>query len=185
MAEKVGYMTCIVGIETKDGVIMGGDSGSSNGYDYTATRLKKVFRRGLFLIGYTSSFRMGQILQYRLEVKKKPKDQDDLEYLATIFIDAVRKCLKDGGYKKTENEVEEGGTFLVGYNGKLYYVGSDFQVNSTRNGFDSVGCGKDFAKGALFASVGLPPKKRVKQALKAAGHFSTGVCGPYHIIEMK
>lgn len=37
-------MTCIVGIETKNGVIIGGDSASSGGYDITSTRLKKVFK---------------------------------------------------------------------------------------------------------------------------------------------
>lgn len=176
-------MTCIVGLETKNGVIMGGDSGSSNGYDYSATRLKKVFKRGKFLIGYTTSFRMGQILQYSLKVEKQKKNQDDLEYLATTFIDAVRKCLKDGGYKKTENDVEEGGTFLVGYKDKIYCVDSDFQVNSSRDGFDAIGCGESFAKGVMFVNSGLSSKKRIKQALKAAAHFSNGVCGPFHIIE--
>ena len=178
-------MTCIIGLETPDGVIMGGDSGSSNGYDHSATRLKKVFRRGSFLIGYTTSFRMGQILQYNLDVARQTKKQDDLEYLATSFIDAVRDCLKAGGFKKVENEQESGGTFLVGYKGKVYQVNADFQVNSSRDGFSAVGCGEDFAKGAMFCNDTLSPRKRIKKALKAAEHFSNGVYGPYHIIEMK
>jgi len=174
-------LTCIIGLETDNGVIIGGDSGSSDGYDIHVTRLKKVFKQGKFLIGYTSSFRMGQILQYRLEVDPQKKDQNDLEYLATTFIDAVRKCLKEGGYKKVEHEQESGGTFLVGYKKRLYTVDSDFQVNSNSDGFWAIGSGKDFALGCMLMNKSLSPKKRIKQALKAAGHFSSSVCGPYHV----
>lgn len=174
-------MTCIVGLETKSGVLIGGDSAAANGWEIDTTRLKKVFRNGKFLIGYTTSFRMGQLLQYKLSVKPQKKKQSDLEYLATTFIDAVRKCLKDGGFKKVENEQEKGGQFLVGYKGILYIVDSDFQVNSSIDGFMAVGCGSDFALGSLWDTRNLSPKKRVRQALKAAGHFSNGVCGPYYI----
>lgn len=178
-------MTCIVGIETKNSVIIGGDSASSGGYDITSTRLKKVFTRSLFLIGYTGSFRMGQILQYQLYVKEQTKKQTNLEYLSTTFIDAVRNCLTKGGYKKIENEVEEGGTFLVGYKNKLYLIDSDFQVNSSKDGFWACGCAASYALGNLYSTKELSPKQRIKQALKAATHFSSYVCKPYHIKEVK
>lgn len=107
-------MTCIVGLETEAGVIMGGDSASTGDWEIEKTRLKKVFNRGQFLIGYSTSFRMGQILQYKLEVKEQTNEQFDLEYLSTTFIDAVRACLKAGGFRKTEDEQEEGGEWGVG-----------------------------------------------------------------------
>ena len=146
-------MTCIVGLETNKGVMIGADSASVGGLDIEATRLKKVFRRGEFIIGYTTSFRMGQLLQYKLSVEKQKKKQKDLEYLATTFIDAVRECLKVGGFRKVENEQEEGGNFLVGYKDKLYTVWGDFQVNSSTNGFNVVGCGYAYALGNLRREV--------------------------------
>jgi ATP-dependent protease HslVU (ClpYQ) peptidase subunit len=175
-------LTCIIGLETTGGVIIGGDSASSSALEIEKTRVKKVFRRGRFLIGYTTSFRMGQILQYQLEVTKQVDEQSDLEYLSTTFIDAVRKCLKVGGFRKTENEQEEGGEFLVGYKDKLYTVYSDFQVNTNADGFAAIGCGASYALGNMWGSSNKRPEKRIKQALKTAGHFSNRVCGPYHVV---
>lgn len=173
-------MTCIVGLEIKNNVIIGCDSAAANGWNIYASRLRKVFRVGNFLIGYTTSFRMGQLLQYKLVVTEQQSSQDDLEYLATTFIDAVRECMKGGGFRTVENEQEAGGQFLVGYKNKLYEVASDFQVNSSASGYMAIGCGADFALGSLFSNEHLPHDKRIEQALKAADNFSNGVCGPYH-----
>lgn len=57
-------MTCIVGVTHKGRVYMGGDSAGVSGLDLTVRKDQKVFRNGEFAIGFTSSFRMGQILQY-------------------------------------------------------------------------------------------------------------------------
>lgn len=175
-------MTCIVGLETENGVIIGGDSAATSDWDIHETRLRKVFKRGEFLIGYSSSFRMGQLLQYKLSVEQQQEGQTDLEYLATTFIDAVRKCLNENGFTKIESGQEEAGQFLIGYRGRLYIVESDFHVNSNTDGFMAIGCGANFALGSLWANKDLPPKERVKQALETAGHFSNGVCGPYHTV---
>ncbi len=175
-------MTCIVGLEIDDGVIIGGDSASASGWDMNVSRLEKVFRRGEFLIGYTSSFRMGQLLQYRLSVEPQQDGQSDLSYLATDFVDAVRGCLKDGGFRVVQNEQESGGQFLVGYKGQLYMIASDFQVNSSVDGYTAIGCGANFALGSMFANKALPPEERVRHALAAAGHFSNGVCPPYNLL---
>lgn len=175
-------MTCIVGLETKEGILMGGDSASSDGWNMDITRLKKVFVQGRFLVGYTTSFRMGQLLQYRLTVDNQKNEQSDLEYLATTFIDAVRECLKDGGFKKVESEQEEGGQFLVGYKKKLYFVDMDFQVNSSVDGFMAAGSGATYALGNMRGSKGLDSERRVKQALETAAHFSNSVRKPFYTI---
>lgn len=174
-------MTCIVGLETKKGVIIGCDSSSVAGSQINRTRLKKVFRRGEFLIGYTDSFRMGQLLQYSLVVdQQKTGYEDDLEYLSSTFIDAVRECLKQGGFRRVESEQEEGGTFLVGYRKTLYIIYSDFQVNTHVDGYTAIGSGSQLALGNMHGSKRLSPIKRIKKALGAAAHFSD-VCPPYLI----
>lgn len=174
-------MTCIVGLETKDGVIIGGDSAAASGWDIYSTRLSKVFKLGDFLIGYTTSFRMGQLLQYRLSVEPKSEGQADMEYMATAFVDAVRICLKEGGFTKVENQQEEGGQLLIGYNGRLYEMASDFHINSSENGYNAIGCGADYALGSLYTTHDWPnPDARATYALEVAGHFSSGVRAPYY-----
>jgi len=183
-------MTCVVGLETEHGVFIGADSASSNGYTSFSSRVEKVFlkncgARGEFLIGFTTSFRMGQLLRYKLRVDKHPDDMPDMEYLATIFIDAVRACLKDGGFTEIDKERESGGRFLVGYRGKIYMVDYDFQVNSNACGFYAIGSGAQFALGSLYSTNGLSPRNRIKIALRAASMFTDSVKPPYHIKELK
>lgn len=181
-------MTCIVGIESNGTVIIGGDSAGTSGFDVMMRSDPKVFHNGPFLIGYTSSFRMGQLLRFRLSVPEQHADVDDFEFMATEFIDAVRHCFGEYGYRKAENEVQEGGTFLVGYRGKLYQVEGDFQVGIPLVGFAAVGCGESYALGSMatsaFALDNLTPRERVELALDTAVQFSAGVRGPFVIEEL-
>ncbi len=60
-------MTCIVGV-VKDGVVyIGGDSAGVSGLRLIKRKDSKVFKRKGFIIGYTSSFRMGQLLRFKLD----------------------------------------------------------------------------------------------------------------------
>lgn len=175
-------VTCIVGVVENGAVFIGGDSAAVSGYDLTIRADAKVFRNGPFLIGYTSSFRMGQLLRFRFEPPAHhPPEQDAFEFMATTFVDAVRTCLSDGGYAKKTNEQEEGGCFLVGYRSALYYVGADYQVGIPTNGYESVGCADSIARGALYATEGKSAEERITIALKAAEHFNAGVRGPFVI----
>lgn len=174
-------MTCIVGLTDGGSVYIGGDSAGVNGLDLMVRTDRKVFRNGPFVFGFTSSFRMGQLLQYSFKPPHHEEGVETEQYLAATFIDAVRQCLKDGGYASKENETESGGTFLIGYRGGLYFVGDDYQIGMTACGFNAVGCGESFAKGSLFSSQGMEPMARVKLALRAAEEFSAGVRGPFHV----
>lgn len=174
-------MTCIVGLIEGDTVWMGGDSAGVAGYSLSVRADAKVFRNGPMLFGFTSSFRMGQLLRYAFTVPDHDPRTDIDKYMATTFINAVRQCLKDHGFASRTNEVEEGGQFLVGYKGRLFYIGGDYQVGEAVDGFDAVGCGHDLAKGALFATAHLRGRERALLALQAAERHSAGVRGPFHI----
>jgi ATP-dependent protease HslVU (ClpYQ) peptidase subunit len=145
----------------------------------------KVFRRGRFLIGYTTSFRMGQLLEHYLVVPPQHSDESDSHYMVTKFVEAVRKLLKEKGFTKIEANSEKGGQFLVGYNGTLYSIQSDFQVGQTSEGLDAVGSGAEFALGAMKALSKLSPSRRVKRALEISAHFNMGVCGPFYVRSMR
>ncbi len=90
-------MTCIVGWLEGDDVYIGGDSAGVNGYYGKRIRAdEKVFtKNGTMIFGFTSSFRMGQILRYSLTIPEQTKKQGDYDYMCTTFLDALLKVLEE------------------------------------------------------------------------------------------
>jgi ATP-dependent protease HslVU (ClpYQ) peptidase subunit len=179
-------MTCIVGvIDRKEGrVYMGADSaGVDCGTLQIVSRKDvKVFRVGEFVIGCTTSFRMIQLLRYSLKLPKVGSSTDIYRYMCTDFINAVRSCFKEGGFLEKEKEREGGGTFLVGYQSRLFQIMDDYQVQETLEDFDACGCGARYAMGALMATgEEWTAQDRIKRALQVAEHFSAGVRPPFII----
>ena len=172
-------MTCVVGVVQKGRVYIGVDSAAVQGWTRRASQVSKVFRRGPFLIGYTTSFRMGQLLEHHLNVPAQTDKVSDMTFMVTQFIEAVRVLLKEKGFTKIESNTEKGGQFLVGYRGQLYTIESDFQVGHQVEQFDAIGSGAEFALGAVKALEGKKPQVRVRRALEIAAHLNMGVCGPF------
>lgn len=177
-------MTAIAAITDGTTIWIGGDSAGVSGYDLTIRADEKVFASGPYVLGFSTSFRMGQILRYRLEPPEPPEDGDLMRFMCRDFTDAVRECLKAGGWARKENEREEGGVFVVGVRGRLFEVWSDYQVCARADSYAATGCGEPYILGALHATEGLgwEPEKRILTALEAAERFSTGVAGPFRII---
>lgn len=175
-------MTCIIGIIERGAILMGADSAGVGGYSLTIRADQKVFINGPFVMGFTTSFRMGQLLRYKFNPPPHPPGMDDHEFMVKHFVEAVRTCLKDGGFAEKKNEQESGGTFLVGYHGRLFRIESDYQVAESVHGYESCGCGDDIAKGALHVTPRLTAKRRILAALHAAEQFSAGVRGPFSVL---
>jgi ATP-dependent protease HslVU (ClpYQ) peptidase subunit len=175
-------MTCIVGVIDKKNkkVVIGADSAGVCNLDITHRKDVKVFKVGDFVIGCTSSFRMIQLLRFSFTPPTYHPDVDLYEYMCTSFINAIRKCFREGGFTEIESSVERGGVFLVGYKDRLFEIEGDFQVGESYEDFSSVGCGGKYALGALSAiGESLSPEERVKKALEVATHLSGGVRPPY------
>lgn len=172
-------MTAIAGVVHAGRVYIGGDSAGIAGYQLTSRADAKVFRTGPFVFGFTTSFRMGQLIRWSLTV---PEPEGDLErFMCTTFIDRVRECLKDGGWATKNSDREEGGTFLVGTAGRLFTVESDYQVGEAADGYAAVGAGDGVALGALYATrrSRMRPEQRITTALAAAERFNAAVRGPF------
>lgn len=168
-------MTCIVGLKHKGKVYMGADSLSSTGGGCKhISKYKKVFKKGEMVIGFTSSWRMGQLLQYTLKVPYHKPGKAIHTYMVTDFVKSVKECFREGGY--------DSGVFLVGYRSQLFKIYGDFQVDISADDYSACGCGDDWAAGSLYSTKNLDPRKRIKTALEAASHNSTGVAPPFHII---
>jgi hypothetical protein len=128
---------------------------------------------------------MGQVLRFALRVPDHDPRMGVKRYVATVFADAVRKCLKDAGFQKTKDEVDEGGNFLLGYRGGLFEIQADYSYQHGQDGFLAVGCGGSIALGSLYSTKGRPPVRRIQLALEAAEHFSAGVRRPFMVRSMK
>jgi len=178
-------MTCIIGLEHDGLVSIGGDSAGVNGWLSIRIRVdEKVFINGPMIFGFTSSFRMGQLLRYSLSIPEQlPSCTDDYKFMCTTFIDAVRQCLKTGGYAKVKDGEDHGGEFLIGYRGKLYHVHGDFQVGRSLRPFDACGCGEEYALGAMWnGSLDPYPEERIRRGLACASNFSAGVSPPFLVL---
>ena len=176
-------MTCIVGIVEKGAIYLGADSASCDGSELMVRADRKVFAKNGFVYGFTSSFRMGQLIRYVFAAPLMTPDADVMGYMVGAYIPALRECFRDGGYSRRANEEDIGGTFLVGYRGRLFEVENDFQVGETTSGYNAVGSGKRPALGAMFASTSnTDPASRILLALQAAEQFTTSVRGPFEII---
>lgn len=178
-------MTCIIGLEIEKEIFIGADSAGAKGWEVRQIMIPKVFKNDEFIIGYTTSFRMGQLLMYKLNVNEQKEDVSDFEFMATCFVDAVMKCLKDNGYSKIDDNVESGGNFLVGYRKNIYEIESDYQVNRTADGVMAIGCGGEYALGAMKALAPLLPKERITKSLEIASYYSGAVIPPFTILKGK
>jgi len=178
-------MTCIAALVEGDTVYIGGDSAGVAGLSISIRSDEKVFQNGPFIMGFTSSFRMGQLLRFKFDPPKQTVHQDDYEYMVTDFVDAVRHCFSHNGFGDKDATV--GGTFLVGYKGKLYTIENDHQVGIPSVPYDAVGCGADLALGSLYSTQGskLTPEQRIALALEAASTFSAGVAPPFLIMKQE
>lgn len=179
-------MTCVVGMINRGNVYIGADSAGVAGYYNIVDRSdKKVFRNGEMIMGFTSSFRMGQLLRYKLSLPKHQPEVGIMSYMVVHFVDAVRELFKESGFTTINNSKESGGIFLVGYRGRLFSIEDDFQVGETRDGIAACGCGRDYALGAMRGSNIIDPLRRIRTALKAAEYYSAGVRGPFFFETLK
>lgn len=177
-------MTCIVGVRQNGKVWLGGDSAGIAGWELRAVDLK-VFQRGPFLYGVAGSVRVSNLIRYAFQ---PPAPLMSLSiYMVTTWIDALRDCLKAGGVAGKNNEVEEltDSALLVGIQGRLFSVYSDYQVSEDQAAYAGVGCGAATALGALAVSWQLPPAARCRAALRAAELHNIGVRGPFVVQSLR
>lgn len=177
-------MTCIVGIKTDKEIWIGGDAAGSNYAIIDRRSIPKVFRvkHGSLemIMGYTTSFRMGQLLQYKLRLPDFDPRISVEKYLVVDFVDEVRKIFKEGGFSGVANNVESGGSFIVGFKNKLFTIEGDYQVSETTLNYASVGSGSYVALGSLYSNEHISsPKDRLENALNAAVEHTPYVRTPF------
>jgi len=178
-------MTCIIGLVEDGKVYMGADSmGIDSTGNYQIRKDPKVFKNRDFLIAFTYSFRMGQLLRYSFYPPLRHPDKDVMEYMCTDFIEAVRECFEEGGFKLDDDT--GGPLFLVGYEGRVFEIQDDFQVCEVQDDVFCAGAGGPYAAGALHILNGysdLEPPMKIYMALEAASANNACVSPPFVILD--
>lgn len=194
-------MTCIVAVTDGRTVILGGDSAAAQGQELRVRADPKVFLAGNhYAIGFTTSFRMGQILRYSVELPEPPSKSEpvDLErFMVAEFVPVVRQAFVDHGFAKTvrfsppgdrsfsEEGQEFGGLFLVGVAGQIFEIRQDYHIAQPAVPYSAVGCGASVALGALHALQSyeeISLEERASMALAASEAYCASVRRPFHFV---
>jgi ATP-dependent protease HslVU (ClpYQ) peptidase subunit len=183
-------MTLIIGITQDNQTYMGGDAAASSECDIELRQNPKVFYNGAYMMGYTTSFRMGQLLQYELDPKNPtPEDlatpDSIVRFMVTEFIPQVRTLFDDSGFSKIETNVESAGNFIVAVGNYLFGIESDYQVGLSTLPYLAVGSGAQVARGSLYTTqhLNMTAQDRIAVAMEAAQTFVNTVAAPVTIIK--
>lgn len=179
-------MTIIVALKHDGDIYMGCDSAGTRGISEVRVRKdsKIAIRKG-YVLGFTDSFRMGQLLQYEVDFPE-PSKTGHFKFMVKKVIPKIRECFGNHGFTTVQHQNREtGGEFLIGFSGSLYHIFSDFQVAEMHLPYTACGCGDHYALGSLASTEGMKPRDRVLKALKVAGEFSNGIRAPYRLKVLK
>lgn len=150
------------------------------GVSQTVRNEPKVFKKQDMLFGYSGSVRMGQLLQYQLEIPEYASGTNKLKYLVSKFIPALQACLSDGDFGREGL----GGNILLSLEGELFTVGKGYAICNTADSYEAIGKSSEVATGSLYTStyLDLPPLKRLYLALKSTERHTCVVCAPFMYI---
>jgi len=182
-------VTAIVGLEHLGAVYIGGDSAAIETDTMMISVLKdeKVFidDSDRFIMGFSGSYRVGQLLRYSMKIPDPPPG-DRMHYMVNAFIDTFRHMVKSKGVLTSNTGTDQqDAEVIVGLDGLLYVIDSDFQVNRPKLGYFAIGIGGPIAMGAMYATKKsrMKPEKRITLALKAAAEHNASVRPPFHILK--
>jgi len=161
-------MSCIVAIEENGTVYMGAETAAtSEDGSRRPIMCDKMVVNGSYVFGFTGSVRAGQVL--RPHTFTPPTEFN-------LIGEAIRVLFNEMQLT-TEGEVgaQCATNLIIGYNGHIYEMLMDFQVNQSLYDFTTVGSGAPYAFGSLYscADMGLTPEERITLALDAAVEFDS------------
>lgn len=178
-------MTCIVGLVKGDVVWLGGDRAATDGgLGRTLIKEPKVFEKDGIGFGVCGLPKVMDALQHAIELPAY-EGGDGKAHLVGRVIPAIRE-----GLKRFECTIDHNGqqyfqgAMLVGFQGRLYQLESNFQLVEAARGFDAVGSGAEPALGSLRSSRGNP-RKRLLESLRISAENNAGVAPPFDVISIR
>jgi ATP-dependent protease HslVU (ClpYQ) peptidase subunit len=173
-------MSCVLGLLQNGKLYLGADGlATTEDGERRPVICIKIFKNKDYLIGYTGSVRHGQILGPKFF--EPPSSIYDLP-------DAIREIFESKGamlVAETQQQMTSS-NFLIGYQGRLFEILIDFQMNEVYGDFTAIGSGATYAMGSLFATKKWnSPENRIKNALDAAKEYDRSCGRPYTIQAME
>lgn len=176
-------MTAVVGLVHEGRTHLAGDSAATAGYSTSLRAQPKVFRKGSYLLGVAGSVRVLDVVRHCL-LLPEPDEKDLDRFMVTTFIDSLRETLKEAGVSTRTSEAEytNNSYLLVGVQGRLFEIASDYQVHEPLDGYAAIGAGYEPALGVLYALPKAPPARRLRTAMEAAERYNATVRAPFAFI---
>lgn len=141
-------MTCIVALTDGKDVHMAGDLMAHNGFTGNVLDKSKVFIKEGFIVGYTTSFRMGQILEYAWTPPSKKESQTEDSYIYIDIVNSFREVFSQNGYGNKDGIEDHSGEFIFGYKGRLFLHQQNYSILES-NSFVATGSGGYHAEAAI------------------------------------
>ena len=156
------------------------DSGASDEGGGTIHKRKdaKVFMVDDYIIGFSNSFRMGQIIQHDF-TPPKPTKRNLERTMSVDFVDRLLECLSRNNFviDKDSDNVSD---LVIGVNGRLFVMDTDFSIGEYYDKYFAIGSGSQFALGSLYSTKAIKdPKARLEKALQAAAEYTMSVSPPF------
>jgi ATP-dependent protease HslVU (ClpYQ) peptidase subunit len=176
-------MTTIVGVQYEDSCVIASDSRvAEGGKVYTHPEMVKAVERGSYIIGGAGDYRALQVVLHGWSpplVTAKAKT-NLYEFVINKVAPSLKTTLQEAGIdfgKSTDSDDKFELQLIIGINGILFEIDSDFAVAMNDNNFYGIGSGGDFALGALHAGA------TILDAMRIAAINNNGTSAPFHILE--
>ena len=173
-------MTTIVGVQNADGCVIASDSRvAEGGKVYTHPKMVKAIENGNYIIGGAGDYRALQVVLHGWQpplLNAKAK-QNLYEFIINKIAPSLKSTLTEAGIEFNKGSEDSDSKFelqlLIGINGTLFEIDSDFAVAMNDTGLYAIGSGGDYALGALHAGADA------YEAMEIASKLTAFTAGPY------
>lgn len=173
-------MSLVVAVKDKGRVVLGSDKQASTGYSksHDTTKIWEVQELGGALMGGVGSMRASQVIQYsRLIDMNEVADKGgsiDTDFVINCLVPMIVGQLRVNGVVTTPPEDKDQAcstmipnVFIFAYGDKAWMIWHDLSVSELGD-YLAIGSGSDIANGALYATRGKDPFKRIVTCINAA-----------------
>lgn len=178
-------MTTILGVQNANGCVIASDSRvAEGGKVYTHPEMVKAVERGNYIVAGAGDYRALQVVLHGWNppmVTAKAK-QNLYEFVINKVAPSLKATLLEAGIdlgKSTDNDDKFELQLIIGINGTLFELDSDFVVAMNDTGLYAIGSGGDYALGALHAGA------TILDAMRIAAINNNGTSAPFHILEQE
>jgi ATP-dependent protease HslVU (ClpYQ) peptidase subunit len=168
-------MTTILGVQHKNGLTLAADLQITSGdRSYIHPDLEKIVKVGHLLVACAGSARFADVA---LNLWKPPTyvgDMSEYKFMVSKIIPSLRNTIETNGVTLKDDEQFQA---LIGFNGKLFEVATDYTVLVSNSNFYGIGSGSAYGIGALAAGADI------ETAVKISAKFDINTGGKIQVIK--